>query len=375
MKIHNFSAGPSILPKTVIQEAAQSVLELNNIGLSLLEISHRSTHFINIIEEAKSLVKELLNISDEYEVLFLQGGASLQFYMSALNLSSEFSNDGYIDTGTWSSKAIKEGKKIKKDEDLGKTIVVASSKDKNYNYIPKNIDWEPFYGYVLSYLHFTSNNTIYGTQFHSFKNIIHDYQPPLICDMSSDIFSRKINVDDFDLIYAGAQKNLGPAGATLVIVKKSALDSFNRGEVVNPTAPTYLKYSTHIEKGSMFNTPPVFSIYVCMLTLRWLKNMGGIPTIEKKNRQKADIIYQEIDRNPLFEGYAKKEDRSIMNATFKLTQPELKDKFETLCSEAGISGLNGHRSLGGYRASMYNALGIESVNVLVETMQKLEKIG
>ena len=285
MKVHNFSAGPSILPESVIQEAAKAVIELENTGLSLLEMSHRSSYFINIIEEAKALTKELLNISEEYEVLFLQGGASLQFYMSALNFSTAKGKSGYIDTGTWSSKAIKESEKNRQLQAAGETIIVASSKEKNYNYIPKNITINN----PLDYLHFTSNNTIYGTQFHSFKNITESIQDSastcLICDMSSDIFSKKINVNNFDLIYAGAQKNLGPAGATLIIVKKELfrenpqnrnLNSRNRNNL-----PTYLNYSTHIEKESMFNTPPVFSIYVCMLTLKWLKKIGWDPNLAK----------------------------------------------------------------------------------------------
>ena len=370
MKIHNFSAGPSILPESVIKEASKAVIELNGIGLSLLEISHRSNYFTEIIEEAKALTKELLNISDDYEVLFLQGGASLQFYMSALNFSNIHGKSGYIDTGTWSSKAITEAKKLE-----GNTMTIASSKDKNYNYIPKKIIQKQ----NLDYVHFTSNNTIYGTQYHSFQNILKHYpETALICDMSSDIFSRKINVNNFALIYAGAQKNLGPAGTTLVIVKKSIFNPqkthFKKQHLeILKTLPSYLKYTTHIEKSSMFNTPPVFSIYTCMLTLRWLKNIGGVSTIEEKNRKKSDLIYYEIDRNSLFEGYTEKDDRSIMNATFSLKKANLKNKFDKLCVERGISGINGHRSVGGYRASMYNALDIKSVKALTETMQQLEK--
>ena len=372
MKIHNFSAGPSVLAESVIKEASKAVIELNDIGLSLLEISHRSKHFTEIIEETKELTKELLNISNDYEVLFLQGGASLQFYMSALNFSNNHGKSGYIDTGTWSSKAIAESKKLG-----GKTMIIGSSKDKNYNYIPKEIIEKQ----KLDYVHFTSNNTIYGTQYHSFKNILNHYpDTALICDMSSDIFSREINVNNFALIYAGAQKNLGPAGTTLVIVKKSIFNpekthfTKNHLEHIN-NLPSYLKYTTHIEKSSMFNTPPVFSIYTCMLTLRWLKNIGGIAAINQKNQKKSNLIYREIDRNSLFEGYTQQEDRSIMNATFILKNPDLKDKFQKLCTERGISGINGHRSVGGYRASMYNALDIESINALTETMQQLEKIG
>ena len=357
MKIHNFSAGPSILPNSVLKAASQAVIELNNTGLSLLEISHRSTEFIHIIEEAKNLTKEILNISDEYEVLFLQGGASLQFYMTSLNFMAQNGISGYIDTGTWSSKAIKEANKV------GETIVIASSKDKNYNYIPKKININK----AIDYVHFTSNNTIYGTQFHSYENILNQTKGiPLICDMSSDIFSKKININDFDLIYAGAQKNIGPAGATLIIIKKDAIKH-------TPTLPTYLNYQTHIEKKSMFNTPPVFSIYVCMLMLQWIKKIGGIEAIEKRNQEKANLIYEEIDQNPLFYGLTELQDRSLMNVTFNLKEEKLKNIFETLCNKAKISGIHGHRSVGGYRASIYNALNIESIHVLVETMKKLQK--
>jgi len=358
MKIHNFSAGPSILEKNVIKQAAQAALEINSSGLSILEISHRSKDFVNIIEEAKELVKELLNINNEYEILFLQGGASLQFYMSALNFSNKNSVGAYIDTGTWSKKAILESEKI------GETITIASSKNKQYSYIPKNISTDQ----KIDYLHFTSNNTIYGTQFHSFKEIVKitkKYEAKLICDMSSDIFSKEINVNDFDLIYAGAQKNLGPAGATLVIIKKTAIHT-------NKELPTYLNYDTHIEKQSMFNTPPVFSIYVAMLTLRWLKESGGIKNIENKNKEKATLIYDEIDRNPLFFGIVNEEDRSNMNVTFKLKNDNHKTIFENMCQEGRINGINGHRSVGGYRASIYNALDIKSVRFLTDIMKKLE---
>lgn len=356
MKKHNFSAGPSILANTVVEEASKSVIELNNIGLSLLEISHRSNDFTNIINEAKELTKELLNISNDYEILFLQGGASLQFYMSALNFSHT-NGGGYINTGTWSQKAIKESKKV------GKTTIIASSEDKNYNYIPKNILIQE----KIDYLHFTSNNTIYGTQFHSFKSITNNLNnEKLICDMSSDIFSKSFNVNDFDLIYAGAQKNIGPAGCTLVIIKKTSLPLKNN-------LPTYLNYTTHIAKDSMFNTPPVFSIYVAMLTLRWIKENGGIKRIQEKNQVKAQKMYNEIDRNPLFYGFTDKIDRSIMNATFNITDLNHKNRFEKMCKEAGINGINGHRSIGGYRASMYNALNIESINVLIEIMKQIEQ--
>ena len=359
MKQHNFSAGPSILPKNVIQKASKSVLDLNNKGLSILEISHRSQDFIDIINEARTLTKQLLNIPYGYEVLFLQGGASLQFYMSVLNIAKSNGTGGYIDTGTWSTKAIKEGEKI------GEINIIASSKDKAYTYIPKNIHIKD----KIDYLHFTSNNTIYGTQFHNFSELsktARSKEAKVICDMSSDVFSKEFNMKDFDLIYAGAQKNIGPAGVTLVIIKKDILQA-------NNNMPTYLNYQTHINKESMFNTPPVFSIYVAMLTLRWIKDSGGLQNIEKMNHNKAKKIYAEIDRNPLFYGLVNKSDRSIMNATFNLKEDGLKAKFNEMCAKSGISGLNGHRSVGGYRASMYNALSIDSIHVLIDLMKQLEK--
>lgn len=360
MKTHNFSAGPSILPQEVIRQASKAIMNINNLDLSILEISHRSKDFGDIIDEARELTKKILKIPQEYEVLFLQGGASLQFYMSALNLLETGGIGGYIDTGTWSTKAIKEANKV------GKVHVIASSRDEGYKYLPKNIKLDK----NIDYLHFTSNNTIYGTQFKSFSelyNLAQSKNAKLICDMSSDIFSKVFDISQFDLIYAGAQKNLGPAGATLIIIKKEILKN-------NNALPTYLNYSTHIEKESMFNTPPVFSIYVAMLTLRWIQENGGLASIEKKNKKKANAMYDEIDRNPLFSGYTENTDRSIMNATFKLNNHKLESEFKKLCHESRISGIYGHRSIGGYRASMYNALEIDSVNKLIEIMQIIEKI-
>ena len=353
MQKHNFSAGPCILPKEVFREASNSILNFNNLNLSLIEISHRSKDFINVMDEAISLTKELLKINEDYSVLFLQGGASLEFLMIAINLMKKNSKAIYLDTGTWSSKAIKEA------ELFGETITIASSKDNNYSYIPKkyNIPKE------ASYFHCTSNNTVYGTQIKDFpKSPI-----SLVCDMSSDIFSRNINIENFDLIYAGAQKNLGPAGATLVIVKKEILGKTGR------KIPTMLDYRTHINKNSMFNTPPVFSVYVSMLNLRWLKKNGGISWAQNRNEQKAKLLYETIDANSLFTGTVNKEDRSTMNATFLLNEKKLEEKFNHICEENGINGLKGHRSVGGYRASMYNAMGIESVQVLVDIMNELEK--
>ncbi|MBJ05218.1 MAG: 3-phosphoserine/phosphohydroxythreonine transaminase [Flavobacteriales bacterium] len=356
MKVHNFSAGPSILPKEVLQESAKSTLQLKNIGMSILEISHRSIDFLNIINEAKTLTKELLDIPNTHEVLFLQGGASLQFYMSALNFCGKHKCSGFLDTGIWAKKAINEAKKV------SKTIKIGSSSDKNYSYIPKNISFNEDFDYI----HLTSNNTIYGTQIHSFDFINkHIKTEKLICDMSSDIFSRRIDIKNFDLIYAGAQKNLGPAGTTLIIIKKDSLTN-------KEDRPTYLDYRTHINKESLFNTPPVFSIYVSLLTLRWINKNGGIINIEKKNIEKSNALYNEIDRNSLFFGLVEKDDRSIMNATFDLYDQNLKRKFEELCNKERISGINGHRTTGGFRASMYNALEKESVNKLIEVMQTLE---
>lgn len=351
MKIHNYSAGPCILPQEVFEEASQSVLNFNNSGLSILEMSHRSKEFVAVMDEALALVKEVLNIPENYDVVFLQGGASLGFSITAFNYLNKHAS--YINTGTWSSKAIKEAKR------LGNVDVIASSEADNFNNIPKNYNVNS----NTDYLHFTSNNTIFGTQFKNFPTT----EAPLICDMSSDIFSRKINVEDFTMIYAGAQKNLGPAGATLYIVKKGSLGKTNNN------IPVMLDLAPQIEKESMYNTPPVFSIYVSMLTLRWLKKNGGISWIEKRNQEKANLIYSEIDRNSLFKGSAAIEDRSNMNACFLLTNEALKEDFDKMWNEAKISGIKGHRSVGGYRASMYNALPTSSVQVLVDVMKELER--
>jgi phosphoserine aminotransferase len=353
MKKHNFSAGPSILPQEVITKAADALLNFNGLDLSLIEVSHRSKEFVEVMDNACNLVKELLNLPSGYSVVFLQGGASLEFLRVPYNLLKVGGKAAYLDTGTWSSNAIKEAKI------LGNVEVVASSKDKGYNFIPKN------YGIPVDadYFHCTSNNTIYGTQLKSFPKT----NSPLICDMSSDIFSRQLDFSQFDIIYAGAQKNMGPAGTTLIVIKDEILGKSGR------KIPSILDYQVHIAKESMFNTPSVFAVYVSMLTLEWLKNLGGIGAIEKLNEAKAALLYAEIDRNSLFKGYSEKEDRSIMNATFNLTDEANKEAFDKIWSAAGISGLKGHRSVGGYRASMYNALPIESVQVLVDAMKQLEK--
>jgi len=347
---HNFGAGPCILPQEVFQEASQAVLDFN--GLSILEISHRSPEFISVMNEAIALVKESLKVPEGYSVLFLQGGASLAFLISAMNMSGPSKKAGYINTGVWASKAMKEGKNANLD-----ILELASSSDQNFTYIPKNYTIPS----DIDFVHFTSNNTIYGTQFKSFPQT----DKPLVCDMSSDIFSRTIHVADFDLIYAGAQKNLGPAGATLVIVKDAIFGKSTYG-----TIPTYLNLETHAKKESMFNTPPVFSIYVSMLNLRYLVKNGGVEAMEKRNQAKADLLYTEIDSNPLFRGTTAKEDRSNMNATFVLNDESHTEAFNKAWTAAGIVGLKGHRDVGGYRASMYNALEIESVQVLVDIMKK-----
>lgn len=352
MKKHNFSAGPCILPQEVFQKASQAVLDLNDDGLSILEISHRSKAFVDVMEQARALALELLGLEGKgYKALFLQGGASLQFLMSAMNLMEK--KAAYLNTGTWSDKAIKEAKIY------GDVVEVASSKDANYNYIPKGFEIPE----DIDYYHCTSNNTIFGTQIKAFPKTA----APMVCDMSSDIFSRELDFSKFGIIYAGAQKNMGPAGATLVVVKEDILGKVSR------TIPSMMDYQVHIGKGSMFNTPPVFAVYVSMLTLQWLKDLGGISAIAKENEKKAQLIYSEIDLNPLFKGFAAKEDRSIMNATFTLENENLKETFETMAKEANINGINGHRSVGGYRASMYNAMSLNSVGVLVDVMSELER--
>ncbi|MEJ6547720.1 MAG: 3-phosphoserine/phosphohydroxythreonine transaminase [Flavobacteriaceae bacterium] len=352
MKIHNFSGGPSILPKEVLEKASQAVLNFNDSGLSLIEISHRSKDFVSIMDKAQSLALSLLGLENKgYKALYLQGGASLEFLRVAYNLLEQ--KAAYINTGTWSDNAIEEAKSF------GEVLEVGSSKKEGYKFIPKNLVIPT----DIDYLHITSNNTIYGTQYQQFPEV----NIPLICDMSSDIFSRTLDFSKFDLIYAGAQKNMGPAGTTLIVVKESILGKVTRH------IPSILDYKCHIAKESMFNTPAVFAVYVSMLTLSWLQDLGGIAAIEKINRKKARLLYSEIDLNPLFSGYVAKEDRSYMNATFNLTDVTLEARFNEMCKEGGISGLNGHRSVGGYRASMYNALPLESVGVLVDIMSDLER--
>ncbi|MEO8086265.1 MAG: 3-phosphoserine/phosphohydroxythreonine transaminase [Bacteroidota bacterium] len=344
---HNFGAGPGILPESALQKAAADILNFNNSGMGVLEISHRSKDFEAVLQKAKSLVKELLNVPDTHEVLFLQGGASTQFAMVPMNLLKK--KAAYIDEGAWSNKAIKEAKLF------GEVAVLASSKDKNYSYMPK--------GYVIpadcDYLHITSNETIHGTQIKNFP----DSPIPVVCDMSSDIFSRPVDVSKFDLIYAGAQKNMGPSGVTMVIIKKDIVGTHGK------TLPTMFDYKTHLDNDSLYNTPPVFGILMIMYTLEWLKDIGGVPGMEKINRQKFDLFYNEVDSNPMFTGTTAVEDRSPMNACFLLKDSSLDEEFLAKTKAAGIVGIKGHRSVGGFRASMYNALPLESVEVLVKTMK------
>jgi phosphoserine aminotransferase len=351
---HNFGAGPGILPQEVLKQAAEAVIDLNGIGLSLLEISHRSKEFEAVLDEAVSLVKELFSVPEGYSVLFLQGGASTQFALVPYNLLPSTGKAAYLETGVWANKALKEAKYF------GEVEIVATSKESNFTYIPKD--------YTIpadaAYFHITSNNTIYGTQLQEFpKSPI-----PLVCDMSSDIFSRKVNVADFGLIYAGAQKNMGPAGVTLVIVKDDILGKVDR------KIPAMFNYQTQIEGGSMYNTPPCFAIYVSMLTLRWLKGKGGVEAIEQENITKARVLYDAIDSNPLFKAVAAPEDRSNMNVCFVMENPELEKPFLKLCDERGIIGIKGHRSVGGFRASIYNALPLSSILVLIDVMNEFAEV-
>lgn len=348
-QIHNFNAGPSILPHSVIADAAAAVLNFNNTGLSILEFGHRTPEFSAVMDEARSLVRELMNLDEKHEVLFLHGGASTQFMQVPMNLLSAKDVAAYTDTGVWGAKAIKEVKLF------GRVEVVCSSKDKNYSFIPKDFAVPN----DAAYLHITTNNTIYGTQWQSIPYTSNR----LVADMSSDIFSRVLDFNKFDLIYAGAQKNLGPAGVNLVIVNKDVLGKTKRD------IPTIMDYRNHIAEGSMLNTPPVFAVFVCMLTLRWLKAKGGIAAMEKLNKAKSDLLYAEIDSNPAFKGNVVMEDRSNMNVCFVMTNPAKEAGFLEYCKTLGIVGIAGHRSTGGFRASLYNALDISSVKVLTAAMQ------
>ncbi|MGP1420909.1 MAG: 3-phosphoserine/phosphohydroxythreonine transaminase [Tannerella sp.] len=353
MRKHNFYAGPSILSEYTIKNTADAVLNFAGTGLSLLEVSHRGKEFVAVNDEARALIKELLDVPATHEVVFLGGGASLQFCMVPYNLLKKKAS--YLDTGTWASKAIKEAKFF------GEVDLVASSKDKNYTYIPKNYTLAP----DTEYFHITTNNTIYGTEIHDIPQV----NVPLVADMSSDIFSFPVDVSKFDIIYAGAQKNLAPSGVTIVIVRKDAL-----GKVERPI-PTMLNYQTHIDKDSMFNTPPVLPIFAALQTLKWYKEQGGVKVLQKKNQEKAAVLYDEIDRNKLFRGTAVPEDRSLMNVCFVMNDEykELESSFAEFAAAAGMVGIKGHRSVGGFRASLYNAMPLESVKALVETMKEFEK--
>ena len=347
--IHNFNAGPSILPKKVFEEAAAAVLNWNDSGLSILEFGHRTPEFTAVMEEARALVKELMMLDDKHEVLFLHGGASTQFMQVPMNLLGPKDCAAYTDTGVWGSKAIKEAKLF------GKVDVVCSSKDKNYNYIPKDFAVPN----DAKYLHITTNNTIYGTQWQKIPHTSNS----LVADMSSDIMSRVLDFNAFDLIYAGAQKNMGPSGVNLLVVNKQILGKIKR------TIPTIMDYRNHINEDSMLNTPPVFAVFVCMLTLRWLKSIGGVAAVEKLNTEKAALLYKQIDENELFTGTVDVADRSKMNVCFVMKDPELEAGFLKYTQSLGIVGIKGHRSVGGFRASLYNALPIESVQVLVKAMK------
>lgn len=348
--IHNFNAGPSILPKEVFEEASQAILNFNDSGLSVLEIGHRTALFQPVMEEARSLVKELMRLDDDHEVLFLHGGATTQFMQVPMNLLQEKGIAAYTETGTWAGKAIKEAKLF------GHVEIAGSSKEDNFRSIPKHLAVSP----TAAYLHITTNETIAGTQW---QQLPYDCGVPLVADMSSDILSRLLDFNRFDLIYAGAQKNMGAAGVNLVVVNKNILGKAERN------IPTILDYRNHIKEASMLNTPPVFAVYVAMLTLRWLKKEGGVKEMEKRNNEKAALFYNTLDSLPVFKGIVAKEDRSKMNAVFVMDDPELEKEFLELCKAEGMIGVKGHRSVGGFRVSMYNALPLESVQALTELMK------
>ncbi|MEO8819636.1 MAG: 3-phosphoserine/phosphohydroxythreonine transaminase [Ginsengibacter sp.] len=353
--IYNFNAGPSILPQTVVQQASEAIINFNNSGLSILEIGHRTPLFESVIEEARELVKELMQLDDDHEVLFLHGGATAQFMQVPMNLLNDKDTASYADTGVWSTKAMKEAKLF------GHVDMVCSSKESNYNFIPKD------FAIVneSAYFHITTNNTIYGTEWQQIPKV----SMPLIADMSSDIFSRKMDFNSFSLIFAGAQKNMGAAGATLVVVNKQILGKVKRA------IPPIMDYRDHIQAKSMLNTPPVFAIYVSMLTLRWLKEHGGPEAMEKLNKEKANLLYSTIDRSEIFKGTVVKEDRSKMNVCFVMNDPEKEKAFLEFSKENNIYGIKGHRSVGGFRASLYNALPLSSVKYLVEKMEEFEAKG
>lgn len=348
--VHNFNSGPSVLPKEVFEEASRAIIDFNDTGLSILEIGHRTPLFQSVMDEARQLVRELMNLDTDHEVLFLHGGATTQFMQVPMNLLNENELAAYTDTGTWGSKAIKEAKLF------GHIEIAGSSKEDNYRSIPKNLSVSP----TAVYLHITTNETIAGTQW---KHIPFDCGVPLVADMSSDILSRVLDFNKFDIIYAGAQKNMGAAGVNLVVVNKNLLGRVNR------PLPSILDYRNHIREGSMLNTPPVFAVYVAMLTLRWLKKEGGIAAMEKLNQVKSALFYNTLDSLPLFKGVVAHEDRSDMNAVFIIENAQLEKEFLERCKQEGMVGIKGHRSVGGFRVSMYNALKLESVEAVTSLMK------
>ncbi len=354
-RIYNFSAGPATLPYEVLVQAAKDIVNFNNKGIGLIEMSHRSKEFIEVVDECESLLRELMNIPDNYKVLFLQGGASTQFAMVPMNLLQPDKSATYLNTGTWSKKAIKEAKLF------GDIDVAYSSEDTVFDRVPLPDEYEAKAG--SEYLYFVSNNTIYGTEFHQFPETDTD----LVCDMSSDILARTVDVSRFGIIFAGAQKNMGPAGCAVVIIREDLLDK------APDNIPTMFRYKTHADKGSMFNTPPCFAIYTIGLVLKWLKNLGGLPAIERINLEKADLLYQAIDSSDFYKGHARFDSRSIMNVTFNLPTPELEAQFIKEAAAVSFDGLKGHRSVGGCRASIYNAFPREGVEKLVDFMVAFEK--
>ena len=354
-RIYNFSAGPATLPYEVLVQASEDIVNFNDNGIGLIEMSHRSKDFVAVVDECEALLRELMGIPDNYKVLFLQGGASTQFAMVPMNLLGPGKSATYLNTGTWSKKAIKEAKLF------GNIDVPYSSEDTVFNSVPLPDEYQAAPG--AEYLYFVSNNTIYGTQFHQFPETDVD----LVCDMSSDILSRQIDVSRFGIIFAGAQKNMGPAGCTVVIIRDDLLDR------TPDNVPTMLRYKTHADKGSMFNTPPCFAIYTIGLVLKWLKDLGGLPTMEKMNRDKAELLYEAIDNSDFYRGHAKFDSRSLMNITFNLPTPELEAQFIQEATAKSLNGLKGHRSVGGCRASIYNAFPREGVEKLIEFMAKFEK--
>ena len=354
-RIYNFSAGPAILPYEVLEQAAKDIVNFNNRGIGLIEMSHRSKDFIAVVDECEALLRELMGIPAHYKVLFLQGGASTQFAMVPMNLLAPGKSATYLNTGTWSKKAIKEAKLF------GAIDVAYSSEDTVFDRVPLPDEYQPAAG--AEYLYFVSNNTIYGTQFHLFPETDAD----LVCDMSSDILSRQIDVSRFGIIFAGAQKNMGPAGCTVVIIRDDLLDR------TPDNVPTMLRYKTHADKASMFNTPPCFAIHTIGLVLKWLQGLGGLPAMEKRNRDKAELLYEAIDNSDFYKGHAKFESRSLMNITFNLPTPELEAQFIQEAAALSLDGLKGHRSVGGCRASIYNAFPREGVEKLVQFMATFEK--